>query len=161
LGEVVLGEDYIDFNLDAINAYATKVSVDKNIPLSEIHCYLEKREVNEFRDKQVFVVFYHNAEETDKEYAARMEKLEVKDLLETLQEIRRFNTCVSQKKELRELYNKLVTKGKYKGIRDEVFDVFFNTKHDAEKVQDAYKKGYAAGIKETEMLKEKLKSLSI
>ena len=87
--------------------------------------------------------------------------MEVVDLKDSIQEVRHFMYCSRQRKELSELYNKHVIKGKRKGFQDKNFEEFLANKTEVEKIQEAYERGKKDANKELEELKKKIKEIGM
>jgi hypothetical protein len=115
--------------------------------------------INEFGNTEDRLIFFYETEETEKEYKERIEKSEVRDLQDSITEVRKFVVCINQKQELKKLYEKIVKKGKYKGLKSTEFESFLSEESTEERVDKAYKRGYSEGQKIVKELKDKIKNL--
>lgn len=160
IGYIQLGENYSCFDYSKIDNKAAELIKKHEIDISKLKTYPIEVEIDEFGHKEFRLVFYYEILETDKEYNERIEKLKLKDLQESIAEIQRFNGCVRQKKELEELYISLVLRGKYKGLKSDVFESFLAEESIEEQVQAAYRKGLNEGEKKLKEYKNKILGIS-
>jgi hypothetical protein len=157
LGYVNL-EDYESPTLGSFKGivnHAEKLGIDEK----EIKFYKDRYDSG-YGESFDRLCFYFERDETDKEFEERLEKFQVQDLKDSIQEVTRFYGCVRQKEELKKLYLKLVVRGKYQGLIDKTFNEFvFGTETEQEKIQKAYEKGLAEGKKKLEEFQKKLKEI--
>lgn len=152
-------EEYETTNTLVLIDKIRKLSVKYGKTYSEINFYRRNVETDEYGHKEHRLVFYYENTETDEEYNERIETYQVKDLKDTISEIGRFGGCIRQKEQLKDLYTKLVSK--YKGLKNDLLEEFFNTESEEEKIQRAFKRGYNKGKKEMDELKKKLEEFLI
>lgn len=155
--EIVIDE-YENLSWNKISQQINKFAKQFKKDISEIKFYRKNNiSIDEFGHTEDRLIFYYEALESDKEYNARIEELQKKDLQESIKEVRRFHVCITQKEQLRKLYDKLVKHGPYKGLIDKNFQTFLDIQSEEEKIKKSYNQGYDNGRQEVLRLKKQLK----
>jgi len=153
-------DEYEDVSVSKLLNTINKLSKKFKIPTEEIKFYRKNDiETDEFGHTEDRLIFYCERPDTEEEHKDKIEKLQLKDLQDSITEVQRFYTNVRQKKELADLYNKLVIGGKYKGLKNDVFEKFLSEESPEEKEQKSFDKGFKLGQDKVKELKKKIKEI--